>query len=212
MNDITQVLLSSHISLYADDIKLCKSINTAEDAAALQSDLSAMMTWSEVNRLPFNVQKCLQMTFSRKKVNKVHQGYKMNEETLRVIDEVKDLGIILDERLYFDTHINEVIRRSKRAMGFVLRNAAAFRGTRTLLRLYNAFIRSQMEYGILIWNPVLKKYSDGLESIQRRFLKFTYMKIFQYYPSDFRYEELLAGFKISSWRFDAEVRNLGIYE
>ena len=44
INDITQVLLSSHILLYADDIKLYKSINTAEDAAALQGDLSAMMT------------------------------------------------------------------------------------------------------------------------------------------------------------------------
>ena len=55
-----------------------------------------------------------------------------------------------------------------------------------------------MEFGTLVWNPIYKKHIDLLESIQRRFLKFTYFKIFQYYPNEMAYDELLAGFRIST--------------
>ena len=63
--------------------------------------------------------------------------------------------------------------------------------------LYYALVRSHMESGSLIWNPVLKKHSEALENIQRRFLKYVYSRIFQYYPN-MGYKELLAGFEIDS--------------
>jgi len=93
-------------------------------------------------------------------------------------------------------------------MGFVFRNTTSFTGARTFLTLYCAFVRSQIEFGTLIWNPILQKYSEALEKIQRRFLKYTYYRIFQYYPSDIEYGELLAGFELRALESRRQITQL----
>ena len=49
INDIGVMVKSSHILLYADDIKLYKPISCQDDAMALQNDVNALMSWSEMN-------------------------------------------------------------------------------------------------------------------------------------------------------------------
>ena len=62
-------------------------------------------------------------------------------------------------------------------------NTKTFRDIRTFKILYCALIRSHMEFGVLVWNPVQKKHSDAMEKIQRRFLRYVYLRTFEYYPT-----------------------------
>ena len=83
-------------------------------------------------------------------------------------------------------------------MGFILRNTRNFKNIGTFKSLYYAFMRSQLECTMLVWNPESKKQTEALESTQKRFLRLIYRRIFQYYPSDISYKELLLGFEVDS--------------
>lgn len=52
-----------------------------------------------------------------------------------------------------------------------------------LFCLYYAFIRSKLEYAILIWYPNYECYRSLLESVQRKFLKYLWFKTYHIYPS-----------------------------
>ena len=71
------------------------------DSVELQEDLTAIK-WSEDNSLPFNINKCGKITFSRNKQNLVQTIYKMGEAVLPEREWVRDLGIIMDKK----SHLN----------------------------------------------------------------------------------------------------------
>ena len=108
--------------------------------------------------------------------------------------------------------MNKEIRKSKRAMGFVLRNSKTFRGIRTFRILYCALTRSHMKFGVLVWNPVLRKHSNALEKIQHWFLRYLYLRICQYYPTDVNYAELLQGFQMESLENQHMIAELNILQ
>jgi len=198
INDIIYVITSSYILLYADDLKLFRSIETSIDATTLQSDLDSLASWSEKNLLPFNIAKCEQLTFSCKK-DEIQTVYKIHGTPLKVTELVRDLGIFfIDKKMTFIPHINQLIRKVCRVMGYILRNSKDFKNIQTLKLLYCAFVRSHLEFGMTVWNPISEIYSKEIESIQRRFLKYIYYKTFQYDPVDLSYSELLEGFQIDS--------------
>ena len=52
--------------IYADDIKIYSIISGLSDALALQNDLVSLVTWSGVNGLLCNANKCKIVSFSRR--------------------------------------------------------------------------------------------------------------------------------------------------
>lgn len=198
INDIVDNVSFSRVLLYADDMKLFRSIGSIQDSFEMQQDLNTLVVWSEENCLPFNINKCEKITFSRKNKNEIPTTYKIFNTTLKTTDTVKDLGVYIDKKISFVPHITQLVRKAKKTMGFILRNSKNFRNFQTLKLLYYALVRSQLESGMLIWNPISKKYIDVIEGIQRHYLKIVYSRIFQYYPFDLTYTELLEGFEMDS--------------
>ena len=138
INDATDAITSSRILLYADDIKLFRSINTNQDTEALQRDLDALVLWSEKNHLPFNLGKFEKMTFSRKKKNEIETSYVMYQTTLKKTDCVRDVGITLDKKMTSSTLIQELLLKVRKTMGFIIRNSKHFENMSTLQILYFA--------------------------------------------------------------------------
>ena len=67
VNDIVNVIHSSEILLFADDVKIFKCIGSLNDCLALQADLYNFEMWCEYNKLELNIPKCKFITFSRKR-------------------------------------------------------------------------------------------------------------------------------------------------
>ena len=57
VNDISNVVTSS-IKMFADDTKIYREINNAEDTLALQSDLDFLKNWTKSWQVKFNPHKC----------------------------------------------------------------------------------------------------------------------------------------------------------
>ncbi|XP_025405375.1 uncharacterized protein LOC112679698 [Sipha flava] len=158
--------------LFADDIKLFIRIDTVEDCKLLQHDLDAVVLWARGLGLEFNIPKCHTMTYTRSNEH-VMFTYTINDIALKQPgDCVMDLGITFDRSLTFRTHIEKVTCKALKFLGFVKKISAEFKLSNSLKTLYCSFVRSILEYGIIIWDPCTFDGSNQLERVQRKFLKF----------------------------------------
>ena len=46
----------------------------------------------------------------------------------------------------------------------------------TLLKLYTTYVRPKLEYATCVWSPYLKKDIAKIESIQKRFTKYAFLR------------------------------------
>ena len=80
------------------------------------------------------------------------------------------MGIVFDKALTFDPHINEIISKANKMLGFI-RRSFRFLDKVTFVTLYKAFVRSHLEYGDVLWCLYLKRQSVTLEKVQRKATK-----------------------------------------
>ncbi len=174
INDITNTIRHSYILLYADDIKLHKEFKTQEDSELLQQDLDKLANWSIENCLPFNIKKCESITFTRK-WNPFSFIYKTEGKQLIKVTEVRDVGVLLDSRLTFRSHILKIFVKSKQMLGFTIRNSKHFQNFTTMKVLYFSLVRSRLEFASIIWHPSTKSSTKKIEAIQKKFLKYPHL-------------------------------------
>lgn len=87
-----------------------------------------------------------------------------------------DLGVTLDSKLLFDKHIENILAKAMKTLGFLFRVTKDFKSIKTLKILFCSLVRSHLEYASQVWNPRYVKYIDLLEKPQRKFLKFINFK------------------------------------
>lgn len=170
MDDVTRVLKSIKL-LYADDLKLIGKVKSISDAILLQADLNALTSWCRENRLYLNVDKCKVMSFFRIRAP-VHFDYCIDGVPLTRVKEIRDLGVLLDERLTFNRHVDFVTSKSYSMLGFVKRICRNFKNVRALKSVYFAHVRSHLECASVVWHPHQFVHISRIESIQKKFLMY----------------------------------------
>ncbi|XP_045494554.1 uncharacterized protein LOC123693467 [Colias croceus] len=169
--DIDKCLHSSKFLLYADDKKIFTKIASLDDCLSLQNDLNRLTNYYNINKISVNINKCQKITFSRNKKNIINFEYSICNEKIPSTNTVRDLGVILDEKLTYNDHIDYVTNKAFANLGFVLRTAEPFDDIRCLKVLYFAYVRSILEFACVIWRPIYKCYINRLEKIQKIFFK-----------------------------------------
>ena len=86
------------------------------------------------------------------------------------IEEIKDIGVIMDSNLKFEKHINAKIVTANKILG-IIRRTYMFLNKEIFLPLYKALVRSHFDYAMSIWNPHMIKFIESVESVQRRATK-----------------------------------------
>lgn len=178
INDIIKCFRFCKILLYADDLKIFRSISHPSDRSLIQEDLNRFAFYCRENHLFLNFSKCCFITFSRKPLAAVPITYEISNHIISRVHSVRDLGIILDSKLLFDQHIYHITKKANRVLGFVLRTAYEFRNPNVLRTLYLAYVNSALSFGSVIWNPRYRIYIDKLESVQKRFIRHCQARFF----------------------------------
>ncbi|KAH9636971.1 hypothetical protein HF086_008232 [Spodoptera exigua] len=163
INDLPQRVSLSQCLLFADDLKLSLGVETSADCEALQRDIDAVGDWSSENRLPFNIEKCKTISFSRKR-QLINAAYTLSDAALQRVSDIRDLGLQLDSRLNFHDHVT----------AFVMRTSSEFNNLGVATVLYNAYIRSKLEYGGIVWAPSEEKYNIMLERVLSLLIPFLF--------------------------------------
>ena len=81
---------------------------------------------------------------------------------------IKDFGVITSRDVSFSEHIDDLVLSSKIKAGLLLRTFKT-REAEPMMKMFNSFIRSKLDYCCLIWNPDKKEEIDKIERIQRNF-------------------------------------------
>ena len=175
VNNLPDVVKSSSVLLYADDIKVNKTINSTDDSTFLETDINAVVSWCKQNGLNVNISKCATITYSTS-TNPLNYTYRIDNEPLSKCETFKDLGVTFDYNCKFNHHINEITSKAFRMLGFLIRTSKWFRNLSTIIYLYKTLVRSQVEYAAVIWSPHYNIYIEKLEVVQRHFTRYIFRK------------------------------------
>lgn len=164
INDLPSYVQST-CKVFADDTKI---YNTTSEHNIIQNDLNNLQKWSDDWNLYFNVSKCKVMHIGR---NNPKSDYTMKLEKdvqkITSCNEEKDLGVVFDNLLNFDLHIQKAVNKANQMLG-VIKRTFNYLNKETFLLLYKSMVRPHLEYGNIIWYPCLKRQSTSIERVQRR--------------------------------------------
>ena len=168
INDLPENV-TSQVYLFADDTKIYNTIKNEEDKAILQEDLEKLTQWSDTWLLRFHPQKCKHLHIGHGDPNPNYE-YRLMGNTLEKVHEEKDLGVTIDEKLKFEKHISEKVKKAN-SMAAVVRRTFRNLDDKTFTPLYKSLVRTHLEYASSVWSPHQAKYVETLESVQRRATK-----------------------------------------
>ena len=145
-----------------------------EDAVLLQQDLDALQRWESDWAMEFAQDKCKQLRITRKQTrNIINANYNIHGTDLELVAEAKYLGVMIDKKLNFNTHISNTIKKCDSTRAFLQRN---LRGCSIEVKAasYKTFVRPIAEYAAPVWDPHLRSTTaaDKLEAMQHRAARF----------------------------------------
>ena len=77
------------------------------------------------------------------------------------------LGILLSNDLKWNSHVNNIVAKANRSLGFVKRNLYPCNETTKRLA-YVTIVKPTLEYATAVWDPYRQEQIDSIEAVQRR--------------------------------------------
>ena len=160
------------IATFADDTALL-AVHTNPTMASymLQNHLNKIQEWSNIWRIKVNESKSVQVTFTMKR--EACPPVTLNNRVLPQAESVKYLGMHLDRRLTWKTHIwNKKLQMEtkRRKMYWLLGWKSQLTDANKLL-LYKAILKPIWTYGIQLWGSASNSNIEILQRFQNKILK-----------------------------------------
>ena len=156
---------------YADDAALLiKGIDLPTMSSIMQEALQTAEKWSKRAHLSFSPQKSVVVFFTRKRRPPVLPQLRLGGQTLQRVDQVKYLGIVLDQRLSWTPHIDQKIAKAKRLLMTLLSGMGRLWGPKPKVTrwMYTGIVIPAITYGALAWGGNITEAQAGrLASLNR---------------------------------------------
>jgi hypothetical protein len=188
INDICTKIHWSNFVSFADDLKLYHAVKSAEDCKYLQADILSVKKWCLENCMKLNTQKTYVISFTRK-TNSIHFDYRLCNTVITRTDCVKDLGVWLDNKLYFH-YVKCIFSVVSKLLGLINFITYHFSSLDSFLVLYMSLVRYKIEYASIAWKNITitdskkkkkrHKQTNKLESIQKKFSHLCYPRFYQF--------------------------------
>jgi hypothetical protein len=121
INDITKLKLNGLIVLYADDMTLLVYAKKYDELQSrMNSDLKYICSWLEKNKLALNEEKSYFMIMGQPR-NSIDISVKTELKAIKRVFNIKILGVLIDHKLRFEEHINELSANIYKKLNFFTR-------------------------------------------------------------------------------------------
>ena len=174
VNDLPTTL-NTMTAIYADDTAfLAQSWGPEQITNRLQNVLTTAEAWYSKWRTKINVAKCEAIFFSRRK-HKPHGRLTIFGQTIEWTDRVKYLGVTLDNRLNWNTHITETLRKAyvRLKLLYPILNRNSSLSIRAGRDIYLLLLRPILTYASPVWGYTEKSKINRLQVFQNKTLGLT---------------------------------------
>ena len=185
IDDLPVRIANSECYLFADDVKIFKSIIESNSPQLLSSDLSSLNDWCDIWKLKLNERKCAHLCFSfshRSTAMTEPAQYTVGDSVIVSAHEQKDLGVIVTDDLSWSCHYNKICKKAYLSLHLIKRALPASASVLLKKQLFISLVRSHFSYCSQLWKPLHVKDILSLERVQRRATKF----ILNDYVSDYK--------------------------
>ena len=116
--------------------------------------------------MEFHTSKCQVISITNK-VKPIIGKYQIHYHILEQVNCAKYLGIYIDSKLTFNTHVDAIVKKVNSTRAFLARNIP--RCCRKVKQMaYTTYIRPTVECASPVWDPHTKRNTNKIEMVQRR--------------------------------------------
>ena len=157
---------------YADDNTLFTSGVCPETVMKrLHEGMCNVSSWFIENGLQLNPDKCKLIVFKGNKTFDFDFILRLGNENLKEVSEVKLLGINIDNRLSYNSHIESLCRKISPKIS-ALRRIFPFVTSEQCKLIASSFVSSELSYCPLVWSFASKVSLQRIQRLQNRAEKF----------------------------------------
>ena len=159
---------------YVDDTTIYHTSNVTFDQS-LQNAVDTAISWSNKNSMKINASKTKEMFVSFRECPPDVPHLSVTGQEVDRVHECKLLGVYLNDKLNWDTHIDHVYKKACQRIHFIGCLKRTRMTSKDLVKVYTSLVRPIAEYACQVWHAGLTKAQiDVIESIQERVLKIIY--------------------------------------
>ena len=171
INDLEKGIKSG-IKFFADDTSLFSIVRDVDISADdLNHDLNLISQWAFQWKMSFNPdpnKQAVQVIFSNKAATQNHPKIYFNNNEVIQVFEHKHLGLTLDSKLSFATHINDKVQIARKGIG-VIKYLSRYLSVTTLDQIYKMYVRPHLDFcDVIFHSPSISNEFDS--SIRLNFL------------------------------------------
>ena len=170
INDLPRISGLAKFILYADDANI---IITGDNMTEIEEHLSRLIpgavNWVNGNGLLLNLKKTNYMIFSKRR-NLSPIELKIINITIKRVNEKKFLGVIIDDKLTWKSHINAMKTKMCRYVGILYRIKFHV-PLKVRLLMYHSFVQSHLNYCCLVRGFACKSSIDSVFVKQKKAMR-----------------------------------------
>jgi len=171
INDFPNISSDFNAYLFPDDTNLFiedKNLITLE--TRVNNILAKLKEWLAANKLSLNISKTSYILFSLKKVTNSSIVLKIDSFEIAQVNLVKFLGVIIDSKLTWKSHIDYICTKIAKAIAILNKVKKIFH-LPTLISLYYTFVYPYIFYCNIIWGIAAKCHLNKLLLLQKRIVR-----------------------------------------
>ena len=178
VNDLHLHLQFSESVQFADDTTLLLSHRNPNYLQfCVESELANIQDYFNANKLTLNVSKSMYILYHNQRNPPSKFTIKLNGVELPRTSCAKLLGVWMDDKLKWDTHVNKLIHKLKSGLGMMRRSKNLLTPKAKRL-LYFGQIHSNLSYALCIWGTMLQRsLIKKLDRLQKEAIRLIDAKI-----------------------------------
>jgi hypothetical protein len=175
-NDMPYQIENDNVSMYVDDHQLYtmgKDFNAIRDSLQIEGQRAA--DWYKDNYLLANSEKFQALVINPRNINTNMESMdvSIDGQMIKTTDQMRLLGVDIDEKMNFSVHISEMCKKVSRKVGVLMRLRNMIPES-AKLTIYKSSILPYLTYCQLVWHFCKSSDSKKVERIQERALRAVY--------------------------------------
>ena len=154
MNDLQNITSTCEISMYADDTHLSSAMSYPNDInVELIPEIVKLCDWLQANKLSLSILKTDYMVIGTEQILSQTGSIpkiKIGSSYLKRVVKTKSLGLIIDDNLRWEQHIDYVCSKTKRSIGIISRTKGVI-PTGSSIQLYRSLAEPYFRCGNTVW-------------------------------------------------------------